>query len=162
MVKHDLPFLLVGLLAFISLTIVWEIMVLIILSYFIFSLLSIKSLILYLFISYFSSQTLYDFIISKSLSYPIFLFVYIMSLVTFLGDTNLLEVISEEQIKKIHLGERKITSSITITTFNKEWTNYFTVLNKTVYTNPIKGTYNQNRFTVNPRFSSRPGTNTQK
>lgn len=64
--------------------------------------------------------------------------IYIMSLVTFLGDENLLEVITEEQTKLLHLGEKEIAFDISLTMFNQECTNYFTMLEKPIYTNLVK------------------------
>ena len=61
-----------------------------------------------------------------------------MSLVTFRGDENLLEVISEEQIELLNLSEREIASSITSIMHYQEWTKYFTMLDKPVYLNLVK------------------------
>ena len=57
---------------------------------------------------------------------------------TFLGNEDLLEIISEKQIKIPLLNDQEFACSFTSIMHYQEWTRYFTMLDKPIYTNLVK------------------------
>ena len=57
---------------------------------------------------------------------------------TFLGNEDLLEIIPEKQIKIPLLNDQEFACSFTSIMHYQEWTRYFTMLDKPIYTNLVK------------------------